>query len=216
MDQGVAPKAPPAKAATQDEIIQAIEALTPEDTERLEQVAKNRIVRIGRRAANLRTEKDLFQEAVKRILEGQRKWCPQNLKFVPFLVGVLWSIASEWSGHRKRNIDSPEYAAAESQITKEDEESNPLSPFAVLKAPTPNIEEQLVDAEIVADRKALADAIEKHFEQDENASYVLMGWQEGMDGPTIQKVFGFSDDNYRAIVRRIKRHSQKILEKSYE
>jgi DNA-directed RNA polymerase specialized sigma24 family protein len=212
MDQHAAPKAPPTKPATQDEIIHAIEALAPEDTERLEQVAKNRITRIGRRAANLRTEKDLFQEATERILEGQRQWCPQNVHFVPFLVGVIWSIASEWAGHRKRNVDTPEYAAAESQIIKEDEEGNPLSPFADLAAPNPNIEKQLVDAEVEADRKALADAIEGHFEQDENASYVLMGWQEGMDGPTIQKEFGFSEKTYRAIVRRIKRHSEKILE----
>jgi DNA-directed RNA polymerase specialized sigma24 family protein len=212
MDEHAAPKAPPAKAATQDEIIQAIEALTPEDTERLEQVTKNRVSRIGRRAANLRTEKDLFQEAVERILEGQRQWCPQNVKFVPFLVGVIWSIASEWAGHRKRNVGTPEYAVTESQTTKEDEEGNPLSPFADLAATNPNIDEQLVDAEVEADRKALADAIERHFEQDENASYVLMGWQEGMDGPTIQKEFGFSEKTYRAIVRRIKRHSEKILE----
>lgn len=212
MDQHAAPKAPPGKAATQDEIIQAIEALTPEDTERLEQVAKNRISRIGRRAANLRTEKDLFQEALERILGGQREWCPQNVKFVPFLVGVIWSIASEWAGHRKRNVDTPEYAVAESQITKEDEEGNPLSPFADLATPNPTIEKELVDAEVEADRKALADAIERHFEKDENASYVLMGWQEGMDGPTIQKEFGFSEKTYRTIVRRMKRHSEKILE----
>lgn len=216
MNQDAAPKAPPAKAATQDEIIQAIEALTPEDTERLEQVAKNRIIRIGRRAANLRTEKDLFQEAMRRILEGQRQWCPQNAKFVPFLVGVIWSIASEWAGHRKRNIGTPEYAVTESQITKDDEEGNPLSPFADLGDPNPNIEDQWIDADVEADRKALADEIERHFEQDENASYVLMGWQEGMDGPRIQKEFGFSEKTYRAIVRRMKRHSQKILEERYE
>jgi len=212
MAQDAAPTAPAPKAATLAEIIQAIEALTPEDTERLEQVAKNRIIRIGRQAANLRTDNDLFQEAMKRILEGQRQWCPTNTKFVSFLVGVIWSIASEWAGHRKRNVDSPEYAVAESQITKEDEKGNPLSPFAGLETRDPNVEEQLVDAEITAERKTLADAIEKHFEQDEDASYVLMAWQEDMDGPAIQKEFGFSEKAYRAIVRRIKRNSRKVLE----
>ncbi|MBS1840998.1 MAG: hypothetical protein JSS69_18640 [Acidobacteria bacterium] len=216
MDQHAAPKAPPTKPATQDEIIQAIEALTHEDTERLEQVAKNRISRIGRRAANLRTEKDLFQEAMERILEGQRQWCPQNVQFVPFLVGVIWSIASEWAGHRKRNVETPEYAVTESQIAKDDEEGNPHSPFADLEDPNQHIEDQWIDADIEADRKALADEIERHFEQDENASYVLMGWQEGMDGPTIQKEFGFTEKTYRAIVRRIKRHSEKILKQHYE
>jgi len=211
MDQDAAPKAPPAKAATQAEIIQAIEALTPEDTERLEQVAKNRIIRIGRRAANLRTGEDLIQEAMTRSLEGRREWCPQNAKFVPFLVGVIWSIASEWAGHRKRNVDSPEYAVAESQITKEDEEGNALSPFAGLKTPDQNIEDQMIDAENQAEQKVLADSIERCFEQDENASYVLMGWQDGMDGPRIQKEFGFNEKTYRAIVRRIKRNLRKII-----
>jgi hypothetical protein len=216
MDQDAAPGAHATKVATTAEIIQAIEALTPEDSERLEQVAKNRIVRIGRRAANLRTEKELFQEAITRTLEGQRQWFPENTKFVPFLVGVMWSIASEWAGHHKRNVDSPEYAVGESQITKEDEDGNPLSPFASLKSSEPNIEDQMIEREIEAERKALADAIERYFEKDENASYVLMAWQEGMDGPTIQNEFGFSEKTYRAIVRRIKRNSMKIIEERHD
>ncbi len=215
MDQNAAPDALPAKIATPAEIVHAVEVLTDEDSERLEQVAINRIVRIGRRAANGRTHEDLLHEAMTRILEGQRQWYPENVKFVPYLVGVIWSIASEWAGHRKRNPDLPEYAVLESQITKENEDGNPLSPFPGLKIAEPNIEEQMVDAEIEAERKALADAIEGHFVQDENAAYVLMGWQDGMDGPAIQREFGFSETTYRTIVRRIKRNSRKIVEERY-
>lgn len=215
MDQDVAPDAPDAKIATYAEIFQAIEALTDEDSERLEQVAANRIARIGRRAANRRTGEDLLREAMARIPDGPRHWYPDNVEFVPYLVGVIWSIASEWAGQHKRKANSPEYAVLESEITKENEEGDPVSPFADLKTREPNIEERIVDAEIEAERKALADEIEAHFSEDENASYVLMGWQDGMDGPAIQREFGFTETTYRTIVRRIKRNSQKIMEKRY-
>jgi DNA-directed RNA polymerase specialized sigma24 family protein len=215
MDQSAVPDAPAVKVATHGEIIQAIEALTDEDSERLNQVAINRILRIGRRAANGRTHEDLLQEAMARILDGSRHWHPERVKFVPYFVGGMWSIASEWAGHRKRNANAPEYAVLESQITKEDEEGDTHSPFSEAKTADPNIEEQMVDADIEAERKALADEIEGHFVQDENAAYVLMGWQDGMEGPAIQKAFGFSETTYRTIVRRIKRNSQRIMEERY-
>jgi DNA-directed RNA polymerase specialized sigma24 family protein len=216
MDQDASPGSLSAKVATHAEIIQAMESLTNEDSERLDQVALNRITRIGRRAANGRTHEDLLQEAMTRTLESQRHWYPDNVAFVPYLIGVLWSIASEWAGHRERNPDSPEYAAVESQMIKEDEEGNPLSPFDALKNSGLNVEEQMVEAETEAERQVLVGAIEERFVHDENASYVLMGWEEGMDGPVIQKEFGFSETLYRAIVRRIKRNSRKIMEDRHE
>lgn len=215
MDQNAAPDAPPAKIATQAEIVEAIEALTDKDSERLERVAINRVVRIGRPAANGRTHEDLLQEALARILDGSRNWYPENVEFAPYLAGVIRSIASEWAGHRERNADLPEYALLESQITKEDEEGNPLSPFDGLKTPEPTIEKQMVDSETEAEQKTLVDEIERHFAHDENAAYVLLGWQDGMDGPAIQKEFGFSETTYRTIVRRIRRNSEKIMEKRY-
>jgi len=215
MAQDGVPDAIPAKPATYAEIFHAIESLTDEDSERLEQVALNRIIRIGRRAANGRTHEDLLQEAMTRTLGGQRHWYPETVGFVPFLIGAVWSIASEWAGHRKRNPDSPEYAAPESQLTKEDEEGNPTSPFDGLAACALNSEEQMVEAEIEAEQQALVGAIEQHFAEDENASYVLMGWQDGMDGPAIMEACGFSETTYRAIVRRIKRNSQKIMEQRH-
>src|SRR6185312_2135176 len=108
MDQDASSGSQPAKSATHAEIIQAMESLTNEDSERLEQVALNRIIRIGRRAAKGRTHEDLLQEAMTRTLESQRQWYPKNVGIVPFLVGVVWSIASEWAGHRERNPDRPE------------------------------------------------------------------------------------------------------------
>src|SRR6185437_11761664 len=110
MDQKASPGVQLVKAATQAEIIAAMESLGNEDSERLEQVAINRVIRIGRKAANGRSHEDLLQEAMERTLERRRIWYPEQVTFVPFLIGVVWSIASEWAGRRERNPRSPEYA----------------------------------------------------------------------------------------------------------
>jgi DNA-directed RNA polymerase specialized sigma24 family protein len=212
MDQDTSPGVQPVKAATQAEIVAAMESITDEDSERLEQVAITRIIRIGRKAANGRGHEDLLQEAMERTLERRRIWYPEQVAFVPFLVGVVWSVASEWASHRKRNLRSPEYAAVESQITKEDDEGNPVSPFADLGDLRPTVEEAMIDAETKAEQEALLKAIEEHFADDENASLVLLAWQEGLAGPAIQRDFGFNETMYRSTARRIKRNSKKIME----
>jgi hypothetical protein len=76
----------------------------------------------------------------------------------------------------------------------------------------PTVEEAMIDAETEVEQEALARTIEAHFAEDENASLVLIAWQEGMDGPAIQKDFGFSETTYRSTARRIKRNSKKIME----
>jgi DNA-directed RNA polymerase specialized sigma24 family protein len=200
------------KAATQAEIIAAMESITDEDSERLEQVAINRITRIGPKAANGRSHNDLIQEAMERTLERKRIWYPARVPFVEHLLGAIRSIASAWAGHRKRNPGSPEYAAVESQITREDDEGNSVSPFAELGDSRPTVEEAMIDADTEAEQAALLKAIRAHFAEDENASLVLMAWEEGMDGPAIQKDLGFSETTYRSTVRRIKRNSKKIME----
>jgi len=212
MDQDASPGVQPVKAATQVEIVAAMESISNEDSERLEQVAINRIIRIGRKAANGRSHEDLLQEAMERALKRRRTWYPEQVAFVPFLVGVVWSIASEWAGHRERNARSSEYAAVESQITREDNEGNPVSPFAELGDAQPTVEEAIIDAETEAEQAALLKAIKEHFADDENASLVLMALEEDMDGPTIQKDLGFSETTYRSTVRRIRRNAKKIME----
>jgi DNA-directed RNA polymerase specialized sigma24 family protein len=189
-----------------------MESITDEDSERLEQVAINRIVRIGPNAANGRSHDDLIQEAMERTLARRRIWYLQRVSLVDHLLGAIRSIASEWAGHRKRNPNLPEYAAVESQIVTEDNEGNPLSPFAVIGDSRPTVEEAMINAETEAEQEALLKAIKEHFADDENASLVLMAWEEGMDGPSIEKDFGFSETTYRSTVRRIKRNAKKIME----
>jgi hypothetical protein len=63
----------------------------------------------AKRGANLFIVGELSNHVKVKLLahlkdcEGQRHWHPDHVGFVPFLMGAVWSIASERAGHRKRN-----------------------------------------------------------------------------------------------------------------
>lgn len=203
------------RPATSAEIGQAIEALTHEDNERIERTALNRIARIWW-AANRRSHGDLIQEAFARILDGTRRWHKDRVSFPQCLIGVIRSIASEWAGHRKRNKEHPEYASVESDLLETDEEGKTKSPFDGLKSKALNVEEEMIETDVTAEQEAehrvLADKIEATFADDERASIILMGFQDGMDGPAIRATFDFSEKEFRTTTRRIQRRVEKIMD----
>jgi len=202
--------------ATRGEIDHAIEALTPEDTERIDQSARNRIYAIGRAAASRRSHDDLIQEAFTRILDGTRHWYKDNgVSFADWLVGAIYSIASEWAGHRKRNKQQPDYALLESVLSKADDDGKKISPFDRLREPGLNAEEELIDARREAESKALAEKIEAAFADDEKASILLMGFQDGMDGPAMRGEFNISEKEYRTTMRRIQRRVRKMMDEDH-
>ena len=210
-----APPRPPPRQATVEDISGEIQALVKHDLVRLEEYAQNRISAIGPYAANGRDHDDLLQEAVRRLLDGRRHWYPDNVDIVKYLIRVIESIASEWAAHHKRNRLSPEYAALESERTKDNEAGKPVSPFDVIGADGLNVEEQAIVDDIEAERKAVADEIEASCAADEPASLVLLDLQSGMKGPAIQQDLGCTETEYRTIVRRIHRRARKISERRY-
>lgn len=206
---------PPPKVATAEDISRAIDALNPHDLVRLAAYAQNRVATVGPRAANGRGRDDLLQEAVTRLLDGRRHWYPDNVDIVKYLIRVMESIASEWASHRKRNKSSPEYAALESEWTKNDEAGNLVSPFDGIGTGSLNVEEQAIVEDMEAERNELADEIEAANAGDEAASMVILHFQSDMNGPAIQQVLGWTEQEYRTTVRRIQRRAQKILERRY-
>jgi len=202
--------APQPQPAARGEIDQAIEALTEADTERIEQTALNRIYRIGR-AANGRSHDDLIQEALTRILDGTRQWHKDRVLFQDFLIGAIYSIASEWAGRRERNAEDPEYAALESALSKTDEDGKTTSPFDGLHDPTVNPEQGLITAEEEGEKRALVEEILAGFKDDEKASIILMGFEDGMEGPEIRAEFQMSEKEYRTTMRRIRWRVGKLM-----
>ena len=80
---------PATAALSPAEVAKAIRALTDGD--------KTAVMKIARVYAKKTpySHEDLFQEAVCRVLSGARAW-PRHLPALPFLVGVVRSIAWEW------------------------------------------------------------------------------------------------------------------------
>jgi hypothetical protein len=207
--------APTTRPATTEEILQAIDALSDADSERLEQYAINRIHRIGR-AASGRSHEDLLHDAVVRLITGPRHWYPDDgVSFVVCLLGVLRSLSSAWAGHRKRNADSPDYAGLESELSVIGEEGKSISPFEVVKNASLNVEESTIEAAQMSESTTLADAIMADFAEDEPATYVLMGFEDGLDGPTIRATLNMTEPQFRTVTRRIQRRAKKLMEEFY-
>jgi len=206
----------PKRAATSDEVLRAAEALSEAETERIEQFAINRISRIGRRAAAGRDHEDLLQDAVTSLINGPRHWYPDDgVSFTECLLGAIRSLSSAWAGHRKRNADSPRYAGLDSELSFRSDEGRLASPFETIAAPAPNAEEIAVRATELAEAKKLADAILDSFSDDEAATYVLMGFEDGSTGPEIRAALDMTETQYRTVTRKIQRRAKKTMDEFY-
>ena len=93
------------------------------------------------------------------------------------------------------------------------------SPFETIASPAPNAEESAVEnaarATELAESKRLADAIVESFGDDEPATYVLMGFEDGLSGPEIRAALNMSEPQYRTVTRRIQRRAKKIVGEFY-
>lgn len=201
--------------ATAEDISRAIETIPPHEFVRLTDFAENRVARVGCAAANGRTGDDLLHEAVTRLLEGTRHWDSGKVGISLCLIGVMRSIASAWASHRRRNSSSPEYASTESELVTVGLEGRPASPFDGFKANQMTVEERAIAKDGEAERKAFADEIEGACAGDGPALKILAAFQCGIDGPTIQRDFCWTETEYRTTVRRIKRRAQKLAAKRY-
>ena len=63
--------------------------------------------------------------------------------------------------------------------------------------------------------KALVEEIEAAFADDEKAAILIMGFQDGMDGPAIRAEFEMPEKEFRTTMRRIQRGVKKIMEQRH-
>jgi DNA-directed RNA polymerase specialized sigma24 family protein len=79
----------PPETYSRAEILVAVQSLTVSN--------KTALIRVARAYARKTSygHEDLIQEAYMRVLDGKRGW-PKNVAAVPFLCGVMRSIAWDW------------------------------------------------------------------------------------------------------------------------
>ena len=200
MKERVPRRVPEEKAATPDQIRAAIESLTEADFERLDEFAKNRVRRLGPKAAGI-TARELLNEAVVSILDGTRRWNPEKVDLPGLLIGAMRSITSNWA----RKYDPDEGLVLESDLKRrrsDAEAGTTVFDTAESKEPNP---EQVLLASKPSREQLLVERIEQLFTDDPDANWVLECWADGMDGPAIKQLLEWTETQLNTTVRRIRR-----------
>jgi len=183
--------------ASRADLDQAITALSTADERRMEKYARYKIRGLGRRARG-QTHEDLLQTAMASIYEGVessdsgRHWRKDEVPFVPFVAGVMRSIASHWGGASDENE-----AATEADLVMESDDGSLLSPLDGAASGIPSQDRE-------ASAKEELGAILRMFADDDDAILIIEGWGIGMTGPEIVEQFGMPQQRYDAGVKRIR------------
>lgn len=173
------------------EVRNKIEALGDADWLRLGKIAA-----IYANRCDPRLDSDeLLGEAFSRTLLNDRK-CPEGLNMAEFLSGVMKSIVSKGSLRRNKK-DALSHIDPGHCLT--DDEMSFATPIAC------SPEEELIAMETFEQALAL-------FENDEEASMVIMSKQDSMPPHEIQEMMGINQAQYSTILRRISRKYSKLIQ----
>ncbi len=200
MKERVSRRVPEEKAATVDQIRAAIGSLTQADSERLDEFARNRVRRLGPKAAGV-THRELLNEAIIAVLDGTRRWNPDKVDFSGLLIGSMRSITSNWA----RKYDPDEQPVLESDLRRKtsDREQHQTA-FDTAESREPNPEQALL-ANQPSREELLVQQIENVFAEDADATWVLECWADGMDGPAIKQFLDWTETQLNTTVRRMRR-----------
>lgn len=179
--------------ATEEQVRDALKALSVADRLRLENFAKLRVRAIGAKAAG-RDHQELLQEAFVAVLEGRRKWKPGSVSMVDLLAGVVRSISSHWA-----EAYDPETARPESELSNDPQRPSPL---AAAQSDSPDQERELGAKQELA-------ALLRYFKEDDIVVLVIEGFREGMTGQQTCEALGISRKDYEAARKRMTRYRGK-------
>lgn len=182
----------PEKAASIDEINDAIVAMTAEDLKRLEKYSRWRIKGLGKKRLG-RTWEDLLNEAITAFCSDTRRWVKENVYFVKAMTEAMRSISDNW--RRTYNEDEPQLEADLITTSNSGQESNPMS-----LVPASNWDKQ---NELEAQQNI--ESIENLVSDRVLASLIVAGWKEEMSSTEIKTELEISQADYDKEVKWIRR-----------
>jgi DNA-directed RNA polymerase specialized sigma24 family protein len=168
---------------TVTEMHDSIEGLSDADFARLESASRSFSRLCGIEA------KDLLQEAYRRALDGSRT-CGRDTEVVPFLCGVMRSLASQ-------EVEARQDGHRPVAIMKNGE---PVPPDVAADIVSP--EQAAISA--IDDRGALA-KIEALVADDEQLQLLIEGIDDNMRGAELQELLGTDQKGLAALRRRFRR-----------
>jgi len=177
------------------EVKRSISALTAVDWLRLHKVARALC-----RDAAFQAD-DLLQEAFQRALDGTRQ-CARTLDIIPFLAGVMRSIASDWRKARKRR---PEMSLVTATGRLQE---------VVLQVRDHGC---VADEVLVGNEEAarLQQAIFALFADDAVAQSLLEGIMDGLAGAQLRSLTGLSETEFASKRRLIRRRIDKAYPRDW-
>jgi len=184
---------PEEKSATQEEIVAAVDALTPEELSRLRGFARWRWAGMGR-SGQVQEWEDLLRKAIAATYEGRRRWNKDAVRFSQHLIGVITSVSS----HERDQFD-PKEAMLESDLvytSAEGDEVNPLTAVASSQANPQRIleaKEKVEQIEVIANRNPLA-------------WLIFDGFRSGMNGPEIRDALSLSQKDFDTAMKWLRRN----------
>ena len=136
---------------------------------------------------------DLLQEALARALtEGTGRTCPRDVPVVVFLCNAMRSI-----GHASRRHLAG--LPAVDTLDGTDDDDAPIQ----IADPGRTVEEALVAK---ADFNDAVQALERLFENDGEALFVVMGDMDEVPAAEMKAILGLNDVKFASVRRRIQRH----------
>lgn len=180
--------------ASEEEVIDALNALTDGQLKALKQYARWRIRGLGRKNLG-RNFEDLLQEAATATLAGDRHWNKDCGDFFGHLIWAMRSISSNW--RRKFDEGEPYLESEVIQTTPEGKESNPM-----YDVPSPS-----QDGRRVCAAKDHVEHIEKLVSNSNRplASLIIDGWRDEMTGPEIKEALGITQTELETEMRWLRR-----------
>lgn len=182
-------------SATDEEVLDAVAALTSEEKRRLYYFAKRRLELAGRGAAGW-TPDDLLQEVITKTLERDRKWYKKQVDFVGHLQGAIQSISSDMV--RKLATVKHEEPFSASELESGEDDDGVSSQFECA-ASTPS---RLLEATAA---KELLVMVSKLFQDDREVLDLIEAICGGLTGNETCEMLGLSQNAYSAARRRLSR-----------
>ena len=195
--------------ATDDDISDAIEALSEDDALRLRKAAQGFLAGTEYQDAN-----ELINEAVLRAMDGTlgggqgRHWPKKRVPFVAFMIMTMMSIAD---GSRESHFMSRS-DRLEGLSLKGEGADHVLD---YLGFSTQSVEDEALDAEeeaaAIARAKVDADRIDALFVGDQQVAWLVMCIKEGKSPAKARELAGFTTTEYETIRKRLRRGAAKLF-----
>jgi DNA-directed RNA polymerase specialized sigma24 family protein len=175
------------------EVLKALDSLSDHERFRLRLLERRRLVDTDF------AEGDLLHAAICQAILGSKK-CPRETSFVAFLAQSMRNIA-----HRRRRR-----LRSQVPIRGDGLEGGTGDDVGFdIKADRPDPEESIIEREDEEQAAAVLADLRKWLADDEQAQFVLLGWDDGMKGAALRDFVGVDQAGLDYIIKRIRRVAAK-------